>query len=51
MATSPRSTFTALPRRGEQSCRQEENLRMGAPLKVVFDAVTDDVTPPKFALV
>jgi uncharacterized protein len=28
-----------------------ENLRMGAPVKVVFDAVTDDVTLPKFALV
>jgi hypothetical protein len=28
-----------------------ENLRMGAPVKLVFDAVTDDVTLPKFALV
>jgi uncharacterized protein len=28
-----------------------ENLRIGAPVKVVFDAVTDDVTLPKFSLV
>ena len=28
-----------------------ENLRIGAPVKVVFDAVTDDVTLPKFTLV
>jgi uncharacterized OB-fold protein len=28
-----------------------DNLRMGAPVKVVFDAVTEDVTLPKFALV
>lgn len=28
-----------------------ENLRMGAPVKVVFDAVTEDVTLPKFTLV
>jgi hypothetical protein len=35
-----------LPRRGEQS-----EFAHGAPVKVVFDAVTDDVTPSKFALV
>jgi uncharacterized OB-fold protein len=28
-----------------------DNLRMGAPVKVVFDAVTEDVTLPKFTLV
>lgn len=28
-----------------------DNLRMGAPVKVVFDAVTDDVTLPRFTLV
>jgi uncharacterized protein len=28
-----------------------ENLRMGAPVRVVFDAVTEDVTLPKFTLV
>jgi uncharacterized protein len=28
-----------------------DNLRMGAPVRVVFDAVTDDLTLPKFALV
>ena len=28
-----------------------ENLRMGAPVKVVFEAVTDAVTLPRFALV
>jgi uncharacterized OB-fold protein len=28
-----------------------ENLRMGAPVKVVFDAITEDVTLPKFTLV
>jgi uncharacterized OB-fold protein len=27
-----------------------ENLRMGAPVRVVFDAVTEDVTLPKFTL-
>ena len=27
-----------------------ENLRMGAPVRAVFDAVTDDVTLPKFTL-
>jgi uncharacterized protein len=28
-----------------------DNLRMGAPVKVVFDAVSDELTLPKFALV
>jgi uncharacterized OB-fold protein len=28
-----------------------ENLRMGAPVKVVFDAVAEDLTLPKFTLV
>jgi uncharacterized protein len=28
-----------------------ENVRMGAPVRVVFDAVTEDVTLPKFTLV
>jgi uncharacterized OB-fold protein len=28
-----------------------ENLRMGAPVQVVFDAVTEDVTLPKFTLI
>jgi uncharacterized protein len=28
-----------------------ENLRIGAPVRVVFDAVTEDVTLPKFTLV
>jgi hypothetical protein len=28
-----------------------ENLRMGAPVKVVFDAVNEDVTLPRFTLV
>ena len=28
-----------------------ENLRMGAPVQVVFEAVTGDVTLPKFSLV
>jgi uncharacterized OB-fold protein len=28
-----------------------ENLRLGAPVKVVFDAVTENVTLPKFTLV
>lgn len=28
-----------------------DNLRMGQPVKVVFDKVTDDVTLPKFTLV
>jgi len=28
-----------------------DNLRMGQPVKVVFEAVTDDVTLPKFTLV
>ena len=28
-----------------------DNLRMGAPVKMVFDAVTDSVTLPRFALV
>ena len=28
-----------------------DNLRMGAPVKVVFDAVTDAVTLPRFTLV
>jgi uncharacterized protein len=28
-----------------------ENIRMGAPVRVVFDAVTEDVTLPKFTLV
>jgi uncharacterized protein len=28
-----------------------DNLRMGAPVRVVFDALTDDLTLPKFALV
>ena len=27
-----------------------DNLRMGAPVKVVFDAVTDEVTLPRFTL-
>jgi uncharacterized OB-fold protein len=27
-----------------------ENLRMGAPVRVVFEAVTEDVTLPKFTL-
>jgi len=28
-----------------------DNLRIGAPVKVVFDTMTEDVTLPKFALV
>jgi uncharacterized protein len=28
-----------------------ENLRLGAPVKVVFEAVTEDVTLPKFTLI
>ena len=28
-----------------------DNLRMGAPVTAVFEAVTDDVTLPKFTLV
>jgi uncharacterized protein len=28
-----------------------ENMRIGAPVKVVFDAVTEDVTLPRFTLV
>ena len=42
MATFPRSTITALPRRDEQS-----EFAHGAPVKVVFDAVTDDMTQSK----